>query len=224
MPNLNDLEQGSDNDVTPPFGFTDALSQKDLNPEYALNANNIMDSLRIGDFSAINATLPAYLTGTIDIVSELPASPVSGTLYVVAGVVDFGSNATVENIGVVGLDVVKVGSDSAIRNALLVSFKELTLGSYISVGDSDFCDTGNGTVFLGSKDKLQSGSNIDIIGSQIVAGGLIDMASDQTRFTQVGVQAGGDLKVGSQLQLSGCPTSSDDNLLIKGDMRTRLVH
>ena len=225
------LDEGSDNNNTPPDGLIDALSERKLIPEDALNADSIMDDIKNGNFANFGAELPDYLSGDIQNISEWPPDNlVDGTLYVVSGVVDFGSDADVQNIGIVGLDEVKVGSNSTVKNALLVSFKTLDLGSNIFVGDNDFCDTHDGEVFLGSKELVKAGSNLDMIGAQIIAGGSVDgapvdMGSDLTRFTQVGVQSAGDIKIGSQQLLNGCPTSTDEHLLIKkGNIPPRLVN
>ena len=220
MPNLADLEQGSDNNNVPPNGLNDALEQRSLIPEDALRIGEIMNELQNGTFQP----LPDYLNGTIQHVQDLPANPVAGTLYVVDNVVDFGSGANVEGFGVIGRKEVKVGSDSTVKNALLASYMTLDIGSNVYIGDSTFCDTHNGEVFLASPTLVKTGSNVDIVGAQIITGDLGDFGSDLVRYTSVSVQAAGDIKVGSQLQLSGCPVTTDDHLLlVSGDIRPRLV-
>jgi hypothetical protein len=179
-----------------------------------------MNELATGTFQP----LPDYLNGTIQHVQSLPADPTAGTLYVVQDVVDFGSGATVEGFGVVGMQEVKVGSDSTVKNALLASYKTLDIGSNVYIGDADFCNTHDGEVFLASTMLVKTGSNVDIVGAQIITGDLGDFGSDLVRYTSVSVQAAGDIKVGSQLQLAGCPVTTDDHLLlVSGDIRPRLV-
>lgn len=220
MPLLSDLEEGSDNNEIPPNGLNDALVQRPLIPEAALNINSTINDLKNGNF----ANLPDYLNGTIQYVEELPPDPQAGYLYIVDGDVDFGSNTDVEGYGVIGLKAVTFGSNNTIKNALVIGVEKLDLGSNIFVGDSNFCNSHDGEVFLGSPEIVTMGSNVDVIGSQIISGGLADFGSDLVNFTLVGVQAAGDIKVGSQLQLKGCPVQSSDHLLIvSGDMRMVLV-
>ena len=220
MPLLSDLEEGSDNNEIPPNGLNDALVQRPLNPEAALSINSTINDLKNGNF----ANLPDYLNGTIQYVEELPPDPQPGYLYIVDGDVDFGSNTDMEGYGVIGLKAVTFGSNNTIKNALVIGMEKLDLGSNIFVGDSNFCNSHDGEVFLASPNLVKMGSNIDVVGSQIISGGLADFGSDLVNFTSVGVQAAGDIKVGSQLQLKGCPVQSSDHLLIvSGDMRMVLV-
>ena len=148
----------------------------------------------------------------------------AGTLYIVDGDVDFGSNTDMEGYGVIGLKAVTFGSNNTIKNALVIGIEKLDLGSNIFVGDSNFCNSHDGEVFLASPNLVKMGSNIDVVGSQIISGGLADFGSDLVNYTSVGVQAAGDIKVGSQLQLKGCPVQSSDHLLIvSGNIRPQLV-
>ena len=223
MPNLADLEQGSDNNNVPVNGLNDALEQKSLIPEDALRINEIMNDLWN------NHTLdnwPDYLNGNVQHIENWPPSggPQPGTLYLVDNVVDFGSDATVDGFGVVSLKEVKVGSYSTVKNALLASFLAVDIGSNVFIGDNDFCNSHDGEVFLASPIIVKTGSNVDIVGAQIITGDLGDFGSDLVRYTSVSVQASGDIKVGSQLELAGCPVTTDDHLLlVSGDIRPRLV-
>ncbi len=220
MPLLSDLEEGSDNNETPPNGLIDALVQRPLIPEAALNISSTINDMKNGNF----ANLPDYLNGTIQYVEELPGDPQPGYLYIVDGDVDFGSNTDMEGYGVIGLKAVTFGSNNTIKNALVIGIEKLDLGSNIFVGDSNFCNSHDGEVFLASPEIVTMGSDVDVIGSQIISGGLADFGSDLVNFTSVGVQAAGDIKVGSQLGLNGCPVQSSDHLLIvSGDIRMVLV-
>jgi Flp pilus assembly protein TadG len=221
MPDLSDLEEGSDNNDNPPDGLINSIVERELIPEDALNIGSVISDLENGTFPE----LPDYLDGTIEHVEDLPANPTPGTLYIVENVVDFGSDANVEGFGVIGLQEVKVGSNSTVKNAMLISHTTLDMGSNIFIGDSDFCNSHDGEVFMGSKELMKMGSNTDVVGAQIISAGLADFGSDLVNFKSVGVQAAGDLKVGSQLQLSGCPNQTDEHLLIKnGNIRPQLVN
>ncbi len=219
MPDLSDLEEGSNNNGTPPNGLDNALVQRPLIPVAALNINSTINDMKNGNF----LQWPDYLNGITQYVEDLPGDPQPGTLYIVENVVDFGSHADVQNFGVVGLEEVKVGSNSTIKNALLVSFKTLDIGSNVLVGDSDFCNSHDGEVFLASPELVKTGSNVSMIGAQILTGALGDFGSN-LQYTSVNVQAAGDIKVGSQLNMTGCPTKTDEHLLIfSGNLRPQLV-
>ncbi len=202
MPNLSDLEEGSDN-----TGLDDAIEQRTLEAPDALRIDEILTDIQNGNL------WPDYLDlGPIEVIS-LPESPVSGTLYYVTGDVDFGSGAAVENIGVIAEGAVTTGSNVTIRNTLLASFDKVEIGSDVVVGDGDYCDTGDGTVFLAGKNLVKTGSNVEMTGVQVITGDLGDLGSDLVGFTAVGIQASGEIKVGSQLELRGCPDGRDDHIL-----------
>ncbi len=207
MPDLALLDAGSDN-----IGLDDALYERSLLPEVAYQLEELIDALKA------ETDLPDY----IDTVSySLPSNAldgygtpwgVEGTAYIIDGIVAIDSGRTLNNVVIVAEDVLSIGSDYTITNAILAADNtggtvgRVQLGSYGTMGSSEYCLSGLGTVEVLAMENVLVGSNTDIFGGQIIAGVDADLGSDEISTTGLGIQAVRDIKLGSQLELTGCLT------------------
>ena len=84
------------------------------------------------------------------------------------------------------------------------------MGSNTEVGDSDYCtEGGDGSVQILAVNHVKIGSNTSFTGAQLVAGLDADLGSDQINATALAIQAGNDIKLGSNLDLGVCDGPSE---------------
>ena len=192
------LEQGSDN-----VGLGDPYDQTfeaDIQPELAQQVNDWIDFML--------SNLPDYITNGVEYVDSLSSTPQDGKAYVVTdGDADIPSDASFSNVVVIALNNLKIGSNVTVTNAVFASHNELDVGSYNTFGDSDFCNSGTGTVEFLAKDNIEFGSNETFYGGQIISGGeeaTIDLGSNEHAAYGLGIQGLYEVKLGSNLELHGC--------------------
>ena len=189
------LQEGSNND-----GVAEALVEKDSQPSQALTVASIIDGLIDGSIE-----LPDYITHGIQHVSDLPAYPVSGTAYVVQNKVQFGSSENLSNLVIVTNDELQMGSNYSLKNVIFAARKRIQVGSNGTMGQSDYCTNGGNTVQLLAQENVLIGSNTDFHGVQIIAGQMADMGSNENSGAGLAVQAGTDIKLGSNENVARCP-------------------
>ncbi len=210
MPDLALLDAGTDN-----LGLDDALVERSLLPELALQVAELIDGLET------ETDLPDYI---YTVSYNLPSNAddgygtpwgVEGTAYIIDGIVAVESGRTLNNVVIIAEDVLSIGSDYTITNAILAADNtggtvgRVQLGSFGTMGSSDYCLTGLGTVEVLAMENVTVGSNTDIFGGQLIAGVDADLGSDEISSTSLGVQAVRDAKLGSQLRLTGCALDYD---------------
>ncbi len=196
MLNLDDLEAGSDN-----TGLSDALVEMDLAPSEATDVSNLI--------AGIETDLPGYITQT-EFVSALPDPPVAGTAYIVDQDVDIPSDITLNDVVIVSTKKITVGSNSSLANVILAADDNVELGSYNTIGDSDYCTgSGDGSVQVLAANHVKVGSNTSFTGVQLIAGQDADLGSNEISSTALAIQAGNDIKLGSDLNLGVCGGPSE---------------
>ena len=135
-------------------------------------------------------------------------------MYVVSGnkEPEIKSDAVVNNVGIVYLNPekpLKVGSKVKLTNVLLAARGDVLLGSQNQIGATNFCDTGQGGVFIFTESKYEAGSQTDYTGVQIVSMGDAKIGSELTSGGNgpgaLSVQSGGDIYWGSkEVFRAGC--------------------
>ena len=196
MLNLNDLQAGSNN-----TGLSDALAEMDLTPDLTTDIAALIND--------IQTNLPDYITQTQN-VSALPDPLVPGTAYFVDQPVDIPSGTTLNDVVIVSTDKITVGSDVSLANVILAAGDNVELGSYGAIGDSDYCiGGGDGGVQLIATINIVVGSNTDFFGAQLIAGVDADLGSNEISSTALALQAGNDITLGSNVNLSVCNGPTD---------------
>ena len=142
--------------------------------------------------------------------SDLPDPPVAGTAYIVDGDVDISSSTVLNDVVIVSTKKITVGSDSSLANVILAAGDNVELGSYMTVGDSDYCTgSGDGSVQVLAANNVKVGSNTSFTGAQLIAGQDADLGSDEISSTALAIQAGNDIKLGSNMELGVCDGPSE---------------
>ncbi len=191
MLDLADLQSGSDND-----GLDDALVEMDLTPDLTADVAGLIADLQ--------ADYPDYISQT-EYVSVLPDPPVAGTAYIVDQDVNFVSSTVLNDVVIVSTDKITVGSDSSLANVILAAGENVELGSNNTIGDSNYCTgTGDGSVQILATNHVLVGSNTSFTGVQLIAGLDADLGSNDISSTALAIQAGNDIKLGSDLNLGVC--------------------
>lgn len=211
MPDLDDLVENNNN-----RGLYDVLSEEELTPADARAIGDI-----IADFEAGAGPWPDYLDGTIEAVTDLPAAPSAGTLYVVDG--DVSLQGDHSGFGVVAKGDLTIRSNSVVENLLLVADGAFESRSNVDIGGADYCASGDGAVLIAARSDISVASNTGFRGTQMLAGGDVDMASNQDNIAGLVVQAGGDITLGSNAR-SDC--NAKTHVLFNGGddaWRLRLV-
>lgn len=158
--------------------------------------------LEKGDLSR----LPDFIT-RVEPLDEITDSTVlvSGTLYIVDGVADFGSNVTIKNIAVVARKEIKTGSNVTMTNSFFVTNDKILFGSTNEFGSSDFCDTEKYSIQAYSGDNIEFGSQSLFQGMQLAAGGEIKLGSELRGIMGLYGQSAGNVDYGSADEYGGCP-------------------
>ena len=137
--------------------------------------------------------------------SDLPDPPVAGTAYIVDGDVDISSSTVLNDVVIVSTKKITVGSDSSLANVILAAGDNVELGSNGTIGDSNYCTgTGDGSVQILATNHVLVGSNTSFTGAQLIAGLDADLGSNEISATALAIQAGNDIKLGSDLNLGEC--------------------
>ncbi len=132
---------------------------------------------------------------------------------------DLPSDTTLNDVVIVSTGKITVGSDSSLANVILAAGENVELGSDTTVGDSDYCTgSGDGSVQILAVNHVKIGSNTSFTGGQLIAGLDADLGSDQINATALAIQAGNDIKLGSNLDLGVCGGPSEHARFSKGGM------
>ncbi len=218
MPDLALLDAGSDN-----IGLDDSLYERSMLPDVAYQVGEL-----IADLKTDLTYLPDYI---YTVSTSLPSNAgdgfgtpwgVEGTAYIINETVSINSGRTLNNVVIIAEDVLSIGSDFTITNAILAANNtggtvgRVQLGSYGTIGSSEYCLSGLGTVEVLAIENVLVGSNTDIFGGQFIAGVDADLGSDLISTTGLGIQAVRDVKLGSQLEFTGCLTDLDNRYTTTG--------
>ena len=226
MPDLAMLEEGSDN-----AALTEALQkvnfgEDDNTPtplaDMAVTSEGTTEMM----YNTLNPpqipeTVDEYSGGDLDFPSDLTLAEgkvIENAVITATGKVSIGSDYILKNVVILADGDVQVGSDFVFTNVIIISRNRVQLGSYgkmcIVGGDGkcteDSCAKAATVIVAGENFLL--GSNSEMHGTQIVAGQLADIGSDFHRITGSPIQSGGDIKLGSQLQVSDCNQTPPNKL------------
>ena len=203
-------------------GLEEALVEKSISAPIAGEAAQLLDDLLAG-----TGPMPAYITSTVT-VSEMPPSPQAGTLYHVTGPVDIKlSGGLLQSVGIISDYSIRIRSNSDLRNVLLGSRGSVDIDSNVTIGDADFCQTGDGSALIVSAggvtgEQVETGSNIALHGVQMVVDGDIVMNSNLT-ITAASMQSTGDISLNSSFEVAGCPEGTSANVTGNGTKVAQLV-
>ena len=101
---------------------------------------------------------------------------------------------------------------SSMFNVILASGDNIEIGSNMAIGDPDYCSgSGAGSVQMLAANDVIISSNTTFGGVQMIAGGIVDMASNGVSSTAMSVQAGGEIKLGSNIELGVCDDGPSDH-------------
>lgn len=196
MRDPNDFEEGSDN-----VGTDEALRTMDETLPLPGLVSGLITSMQDS-----RSGLPSFITDGPVYLSEItdstPLEP--GTLYVVSGVADFGSDRDISNIAVVAEKEIKLGSNSELSNAIFVTPDKILFGSYITVGGTNPCASSEYNVYLFSRSDIEFGSNNDLAALQIAAQGELNLGSDIVGITNLYAEALGAVEYGSSESYGSC--------------------
>ena len=217
MPETDYLLEGQDNYQLHPGPPEGSLFEQSFYPPLLGSVSGTISGLAPGADPAV--TPPSFLINTVHLTDEvLPSTLEPGTLYVVSGSKEpvITSDAVVNNVGIVYLNPDKpiiVGSKVTLNNVLLAARGDVLVGSENQIGATNFCDTGQGGVFIFTEGNYDAGTRTQYTGVQIVSMGDAKIGSELTSGgvgpEALSVQAGGDIYWGSQeIFRSGCPAPS----------------
>ena len=212
MPDLALLEESQENAGLHPEKPQGALLETSRDPQLVDQVPSIVAGLMDGSVAPPNYmtnVVPAYGAPPL---ATLPSTLVPNTLYRIDGVVDFGSGSNVHldihDIGIVSNSEIKSGSLVKFSNVVMATLQRVSLGSENLIGASDFCNTGDGAVFIFAGQEYSAGSQSGYSGTQIVGMQQVKLGSELISLKGIDVQAGEDLFWGSAEEYGGCHAPS----------------
>jgi Flp pilus assembly protein TadG len=213
MLDTHNLVQGGNN-----IGLSAALFAGDMQPTLSQQVGSLIDDLQYH-----GKGMPSYINRTVT-VNSLPNHLVPGTAYIVNGDVTISSDAQFHRVVIISNSIVQTGSKVTMTDVILASRTRIQLGSDLKLGRADYCSSGQGSVQLLSTENVLIGSKGTLNGVQIVAAQLADMGSNnETSLTGVTVQAGTDVKTGSNNQWTGCANNQSAHRRFGAGPKLRLV-
>lgn len=197
MNDLRDFEQGGSN-----ADVDDALLELDEPLLLTGLIPTIISNMRAGDFSQ----LPPFITkGPVRLEEIKKETPLKkGTLYIVDKGAEF--EGLVEEIAVVAREPIKASSDSTLRDVVFATPDEIDIGSNIEIGNSEFCNNAEYSVYLFSRKLIKFGSNNSFLGVQMASKGKIEFGSNTTGALNVYGEADGEINYGSNETMGSCAT------------------
>ena len=91
-----------------------------------------------------------------------------------------------------------------LSNMLLAATDNIELGSNFQVGDANYCDSGEGEVYMFTQGLYNVGPDPNYSGVQIVAATDVKTASTNSSLKGIAVQAGNRIDWGSNNTFGGC--------------------
>ncbi len=197
MSDLDDFQEGGNNE-----GVDNALHETEKDLVLVALVSGIISDMS----EPILTGMPDYITNGPVELDEITDSTslLPNTLYIVDGVVDFGSDANVADIAIVADGEIKVGSNSTLENVVFASNNKILIGSDVVMGVADFCDVGTYGIYLFSEDNIEMGSNNTLQGVQMAAKGDLKLSSDVGILAGVYGEAVGNIEYGSADSFTGC--------------------
>jgi Flp pilus assembly protein TadG len=203
MRSLSNFLQGGNN-----TGISQALRQRSMPVPLPGRIPTILSQLReLPNGTVVNrpAVLPSYITRVVRLNSLSPTTAIQqGTLYIVSGVADFGSNRTLENIAVVSTLETKTGSNVTMRNVFFATDLKLLFGSTNVFGDLGVCSGGAYSIIGLARDNIEFGSQSYYRGMLLGTQRELKLGSETRGILGVRGEATGLITYGSNDTFAGC--------------------
>lgn len=209
MPDLADFEERRNN-----YGAREALTRYSHSFARLDALPGIMSAMRAGSLSA--ADLPGYIRhgpvhlNSINANTELEP----GTLYIVSGNVNLGSNIAVSEIAIVATGTIRVNSNTELKDVVLASNGTITINSnnYLGESEQEYCRTGRYSSYLLSRSDITFGTNNTLRGVMMLTDGRLDGGNNNDAADGVYVEAGGRISLGNANSNNGCPEGLEREL------------
>jgi len=196
MVNSNDLDQGSSN-----RGVWEALEERSHEFMLLDEVRETVDRLFDGD----QTVFPPWIYRGPYVVNKLPQNPKRGGFYIVNDVAEFKARSKwYQDLVVVAKKEVKIESDVKIRNVMLASRDKILVGSYTTVGASDYCEQGRYSVTMVAEENIEFGSNNKMRGIRMSTRKLLDLGSNNLQTAGVYAEALDMVKFGSNEDFESC--------------------
>jgi Flp pilus assembly protein TadG len=134
---------------------------------------------------------PSYLDGTVIRVSNFPSNYVQGKFYVVQNTPNLGGNY--QNVGIYSKQGMNLNGNSTFKNVLLISESNMNVNTPVSLGDSNYCSTGTGSVLIMTKQALNLNGGTAMYGLQVLSSGTVTLNSTISTAYTVTVQSAQDI-------------------------------
>jgi hypothetical protein len=217
MPQLSDFKQSGNN-----VGVAEALRQGTQPVDLPDMVPGIISAMRSGHIAT--SGMPSYIHSIAyrtEITSTTPL--VEGTLYIVSGVADLGSDRTVRNIAIVARGEVKTGSNVRMENVVFASENKILFGSTNSFGDVGVCERGQYSVHAFSVQNIEFGSQSRFRGLFLVSRDMIKLGSNILSAEGIYAEAINNIEYGSNQTFVGCPNGLESPFVAGGESEMALV-
>jgi Flp pilus assembly protein TadG len=163
-------------------------------------------ALRSGDIR--DAGLPTSITHGPVRLSQITSSTVlqRGTLYIVSGPVNFGSNRDLNDIAIVASGDININSNTRTNGLILATDANINIGSNNRIGriSQDFCATGIYATFLLARGNITYNSNNEVRDVLMAARGNISMGSNNLATDGIMAEALGPIDIGNSDRAAVC--------------------
>ena len=190
-----DGQNNSDVDDSQTFETTLDLDLIDLIDDVIANMQG-GDLTGVGDFE--NYTV-RYLSSFDKHDSYEPYS-----LYIVSGEVDLTKQTALEDVAFVSSKSIDVGGNLSVNDVILAAEEEISFGSNVDFGISDYCLGERYTNYLFAEDDINFGSNNILRGVQMASEKKIKMNSNISGIADVHAEAKDDIEYNTNTTFGGC--------------------
>ncbi|MDT7934124.1 MAG: pilus assembly protein TadG-related protein [Sphingomonadaceae bacterium] len=134
---------------------------------------------------------PSYLDGTVIRVQNFPSNYVQGKFYIVQNTPNLSGNY--QNVGIYSKQGMNLNGNSSFQNVLLISEGNMNVNTPVSLGDPNYCSTGNGSVLIMTKQALNLNGGTAMYGLQVLSSGTVTLNSTISTAYTVTVQSAQDI-------------------------------
>lgn len=201
MRNLADFQQHTIN-----YGVEEALRRNIHSFAFLDAMPDMIRAMRAGSIQ--DANLPDHITRVVTVNSISPNTTLSpGTLYIVNGNVNLGSNNSISDVAIVASGTIQANSNTRLNNVVLASEGSITLNSnnYLGGSAGNFCETGTYSTYILSLGNIVFNTNNTMRGLMMAANGTIDTGSNNDAQDGIYAEAGGRISLRNANSNSGCP-------------------
>ena len=202
-------------------GYSKVVREDDLPPTDAQQIDTLLDDFK--NQTGLNP-LPDYLgSAPVPITGDYSGPYDAGDYYIIDGKATVQTNLS--NVGIYATGNIEFDSNLLLQNVFLASEDQILMGSNNQLGALPYgadhtppspsaCFAPMQPVFMAAKNFVKLGSNTSMHGVQVISGGSFEIGSENKIHGNVGVQAAGEIKYGSEEQYQGC--NDDSHLLVAG--------